>query len=75
MRPLVRAAAVSLALVVSPTVAPSAQAQPDFASVRVDRYTPPGPAPAFSLPDLSGKTVNLTELRGKVVMLFFWATW
>ena len=32
-------------------------------------------APAFALKDLSGKTVSLTELKGKVVVVDFWATW
>jgi peroxiredoxin len=32
-------------------------------------------APEFSLNDLSGKPVNLSELRGTVVLLNFWATW
>jgi cytochrome c biogenesis protein CcmG/thiol:disulfide interchange protein DsbE len=32
-------------------------------------------APGFSLKDISGKTINLNEYRGKVVMLDFWATW
>jgi thiol-disulfide isomerase/thioredoxin len=33
------------------------------------------PAPAFSLTDLSGKTVNLSDYKGKTVILDFWATW
>jgi peroxiredoxin len=33
------------------------------------------PAPEFSLKDLDGKTVSLSDLKGKVVFLNFWATW
>jgi cytochrome c biogenesis protein CcmG, thiol:disulfide interchange protein DsbE len=32
-------------------------------------------APEFSLPDLDGKTLDLSSYRGKVVLLNFWATW
>lgn len=32
-------------------------------------------APQFALSDLSGKMVSLQDLRGKVVLLNFWATW
>src|SRR5579862_5810021 len=32
-------------------------------------------APNFSLQDATGKTVKLSEYRGKVVLLNFWATW
>ena len=33
------------------------------------------PAPAFSLERLDGKAVNSNALRGKVVLLDFWASW
>ena len=33
------------------------------------------PAPAFQLQDLSGKPLSLAALKGKVVLLDFWATW
>jgi thiol-disulfide isomerase/thioredoxin len=32
-------------------------------------------APAFSLSDLSGRTLSLSDYKGKVVVLDFWATW
>lgn len=32
-------------------------------------------APDFSLKDSNGQTVTLSEYRGKVVLLNFWATW
>jgi thiol-disulfide isomerase/thioredoxin len=32
-------------------------------------------APDFSLTDLSGRKLNLSDYKGKVVLLDFWATW
>ena len=34
-----------------------------------------GPAPDFTLKTLDGKTLKLSDLRGKAVLLNFWATW
>ncbi len=32
-------------------------------------------APEFELPDLDGKSVRFSDLKGKVVLVNFWATW
>lgn len=37
--------------------------------------TPNGPAPEWELSSADGKTVSLKSLRGKFVVLDFWATW
>ena len=42
-----------------------------FGEVAVEQQ----PAPGFAKSDLNGNMVNLSELRGKVVMLDFWSSW
>jgi cytochrome oxidase Cu insertion factor (SCO1/SenC/PrrC family) len=68
---------MTVAVVVAAVLAAAAAAAapPDFASMQVQRIEPPKLAPTFELPDLAGTTHRLADLRGKVVMLFFWATW
>lgn len=39
------------------------------------RLTHPYRAPEFVLPDLKGNPVDLASLRGKAVVLNFWASW
>lgn len=39
------------------------------------KLTTGSPAPSFSLKDKEGKTVTLADLKGKYVMIDFWATW
>jgi thiol-disulfide isomerase/thioredoxin len=38
-------------------------------------FRDPKPAPAFTLKDLNGRDVSPASLRGKVVIVNFWATW
>jgi len=33
------------------------------------------PAPEFTLPDLEGNQIELSSMKGKVLILDFWATW
>jgi peroxiredoxin len=33
------------------------------------------PAPEISLPGLDGKVINLSDLKGKIVLIDFWASW
>ena len=68
-----RRAAAALAVALLLPLA--AAAAPDFAALDIQRYEAPKPAPEFTLPDLDGRPVKLTDLRGKVVLLFYWATW
>lgn len=41
----------------------------------VPKSTPVEPAPDFTLKSLSGENIRLSELRGNVVMINFWASW
>ena len=56
---------------------PGATATPDVEVGPLDDQAPfiGEPAPDFALRDLDGNVVTLSELRGKVVYVNFWATW
>lgn len=46
-----------------------------FRALRVERFTPPREARDFTLPDLGDRVVRLSDFRGQVVFLNFWASW
>ncbi|ANV99270.1 TlpA family protein disulfide reductase [Bradyrhizobium icense] len=54
-----------------------AEGPPPFATVRHQFIQLRGarPVPSVPIPRLSGGTIDLTSLRGKVVLVNFWATW
>jgi thiol-disulfide isomerase/thioredoxin len=44
-------------------------------TVLADREAKPSAIPAFTLKTLDGRTVTSEELKGKIVVINFWATW
>ena len=48
---------------------------PDATIKRLQPPRPGAPATDFTLPDLKGDDVSLSDLRGRAVMISFWATW
>ena len=73
---------IVLAVLVGALLAPAApldagddETQRLLKALRVDTPARPTLAPEFSLPDLSGATIRLADLKGRIVMLYFWATW
>ena len=56
--------------------APALSAEVDYLpAVGLEKIEGKVPALSFSLPDLQGKAVSLENLRGKGLMLYFWASW
>jgi hypothetical protein len=71
------AAIIALLAVLAPALAAPVLSAPPaaFEAVGVQAYDPPRAAPPMRLADLDGHPTALGDLAGKVVMLFFWATW
>jgi cytochrome oxidase Cu insertion factor (SCO1/SenC/PrrC family) len=74
---MIRAAAL-LAILVCLFVVPGKLAAADLEDLLWDLHIIPldnQPAPDFTLVNLEGKKVSLSQFRGRPVLLYFWATW
>jgi len=67
--------AASFALMAAATVSGVGHAGGDTLVAQRGVVKPGDPAPNFQLRDMNGRMVSLTDLRGKVVLVNFWATW
>ncbi len=76
MKRMVLVLATVLALVAGTYFADKATRVKPKGTVKADRPSTAAPlAPDFTLKDLDGKDVSLSQFRGKVVLINFWATW
>ncbi len=62
-------------LQVGRATSPSPSESPSCHSFGVQRFQEKKQAPAFSLKDLDGNQVSLSDFKGKPVLIIFWATW
>jgi peroxiredoxin len=67
--------AVLFALLAVTNVSPVAHADGVTPVAQRGMVKPGDTAPDFQLRDMNGRVVALSDLRGKVVLLNFWATW
>jgi thiol-disulfide isomerase/thioredoxin len=65
-------AAIAIMLLIGKRLSRPPGAGPSYSSARAMLGKP---APDFALQSLDGKTVHLSDFRGKAVLLNFWATW
>jgi len=54
---------------------PGTSAQTQFVEAGVEKFRVPVEAPDFALTDVDGRKVSLKELRGKIILLNFFASW
>jgi cytochrome oxidase Cu insertion factor (SCO1/SenC/PrrC family) len=54
---------------------PGSSAQTQFMEAGVEKFRVPVQAPDFTLSEVGGGKVSLKELRGKIILLNFFASW
>jgi peroxiredoxin len=74
LKALIRRGWAATALLCLMQAACSSPSEPTSAS-KVKPLKDRAAAPDFALKDIDGRTVRLSDYRGKVVLLNFWATW
>ncbi len=62
-------------LVPTPSPQPAYERVTGAAPVPTPNSLPKNPAPDFTLPNLDGQAVALSQFRGRVIVLNFWASW
>jgi peroxiredoxin len=65
MKRMIPVGALTLALLLSGAIGPACASKQESNSA----------APDFRVTDLNGKTISLSDYKGKVLFLNFWATW
>ena len=69
------AAAVFILAILSLWRIPGANGQTQFVEAGVEKFRVPVEAPDFTLKELGGGKVSLKELRGRIILLNFFASW
>ena len=54
---------------------PVVSAQTQFVEAGVEKFRVPVEAPDFTLQEIGGGKISLKELRGKIILLNFFASW
>lgn len=54
---------------------PVVSAQTQFVEAGVEKFRVPVEAPGFTLTEVGGGKISLKELRGKIILLNFFASW
>jgi cytochrome c biogenesis protein CcmG/thiol:disulfide interchange protein DsbE len=75
MKRMVLVGVTVLALIAGTYFADKATRVKPKITVKVDNPVVAAAAPDFTLKDLDGKDVSLSQFKGKVVLINFWATW